>query len=44
MHQQFRPGFNYAKAGVVLVNLQPASQWQGELDLFARALADASES
>ena len=31
--QEFRPGFNYAKAGVVLVNLQPASQHQGELDL-----------
>ena len=33
----FRPGFNYAKAGVVLVDLQPASQQQGELDLFSDA-------
>ena len=32
---EFRPGFNYAKAGVFLVNLQPASQHQGELDLFS---------
>ena len=38
----FRPGFNYAKAGVTLINLQPASQvdQQGELDLFS-ATADA---
>jgi DNA polymerase V len=32
---EFRPGFHYAKAGVILVNLQPASQHQGELDLFS---------
>lgn len=32
---EFRPGFSYAKAGVILVNLQPASQHQGELDLFS---------
>lgn len=32
---EFRAGFNYAKAGVILVNLQPASRHQGELDLFA---------
>jgi DNA polymerase V len=32
---EFRPGFNYAKAGVILVNIQPASQHQGELDLVA---------
>jgi len=33
--QEFRSDFNYAKAGVILVNLQPASQHQGELDLVA---------
>lgn len=33
----FRPGFNYAKAGVMLVDLQPAGQAQGELDLFSAA-------
>jgi DNA polymerase V len=33
--REFRPDFNYAKAGVVLVDLQPASRHQGELDLFA---------
>ncbi len=32
---EFRPGFNYAKAGVILVNLQPSSRHQGELDLFS---------
>jgi DNA polymerase V len=35
VHRHFRPGFNYAKAGVTLVDLQPASQQQGELDLFS---------
>ena len=29
----FRPGFNYAKAGVMLIDLQPDSIQQGELDL-----------
>jgi hypothetical protein len=33
--REFRPGFSYAKAGVVLSELQPASQFQGELDLFS---------
>lgn len=33
--QEFRSGFNYAKAGVVLSSLQPASQHQGELELFS---------
>ena len=32
--REFRPNFNYAKAGIILVNLQPVSQHQGELDLF----------
>jgi len=35
--QQFRAGFNYAKAGVMLLGLQPASQVQAELDLFGQA-------
>ena len=30
----YRPGFNYAKAGVMLVELRPEGQQQGELDLF----------
>jgi DNA polymerase V len=30
----YRPGFNYAKAGVMLVDLRPQGQQQGELDLF----------
>jgi len=30
----FRPGFNYVKAGVMLVDLQPQGREQGELDLF----------
>lgn len=29
----FKPGFNYAKAGVMLVELQDATVFQGELDL-----------
>jgi DNA polymerase V len=33
VQQGFRPGFNYAKAGVFLVDLQAASHQQGELDL-----------
>jgi DNA polymerase V len=31
---RYRPGFNYLKAGVMLVDLQPPGQRQGELDLF----------
>ena len=34
--RHFRSGFNYAKAGVMLVDLQPASQVQEELDLFGQ--------
>ena len=30
----YRPGHNYAKAGVMLVDLQPEGQQQAELDLF----------
>jgi DNA polymerase V len=32
--QLYRPGFHYAKAGVMLVDLRPAGQMQAELDLF----------
>jgi len=42
----FRPGFNYVKAGAMLVDLQPQGREQGELDLFdleAEASATASE-
>jgi DNA polymerase V len=31
----FRPGFNYVKARVMLVDLQPKGLAQGELDLFS---------
>jgi DNA polymerase V len=34
VQEMYRPGFNYAKAGVMLVDLQPQGQQQGELDLF----------
>jgi DNA polymerase V len=34
IRQMYRPGFNYAKAGVMLVDLQPQGLQQGELDLF----------
>ena len=37
VRRQFRSGFNYAKAGVMLLDLQPANQVQGELDLFSMA-------
>lgn len=33
----YRPGFNYVKAGVMLVDLRPQGQDQGELDLFTGA-------
>jgi DNA polymerase V len=33
LQSMFRPGFNYAKAGVMLVDLRPQGQQQGELDL-----------
>jgi DNA polymerase V len=39
----FRAGFNYAKAGVMLVDLQAAGgMQQGELDLFSRPV-DAAQ-
>jgi len=34
---QCRSGFNYAKAGVMLIDLRPAGQQQGELNLFSEA-------
>ena len=33
VHAMYRPGFNYAKAGVMLLGLRPQGQQQGELDL-----------
>jgi DNA polymerase V len=41
----FRPGFNYAKAGVMLVDLQQAESLgdQSELDLFGSGEPEASE-
>lgn len=35
VREQFRSGFNYAKAGAVLSDLRPVGQRQGELDLFS---------
>jgi DNA polymerase V len=34
LQSMYRPGFNYVKAGVMLVDLQPEGLAQGELDLF----------
>jgi DNA polymerase V len=34
LQSMFRPGFNYVKAGVMLVDLQPEGLAQGELELF----------
>lgn len=39
VRREFRAGFNYSKAGTMLLDLQPASQVQGELDLFSVAEA-----
>ena len=35
LRQMYRPGINYVKAGVMLVDLHDAGARQGELDLFA---------
>ena len=35
LEAMYRPGFNYVKAGVMLVDLRPQGQEQGELDLFS---------
>ncbi|MEO8807514.1 MAG: Y-family DNA polymerase [Burkholderiaceae bacterium] len=44
----YRPGFNYVKAGVMLVDLSAQAQSQGELDLFATvgrpSIEDAKKS
>jgi len=42
VRREFRPGLNYAKAGVMLLDLQSAAQVQGELDLFS--VQESSES
>jgi DNA polymerase V len=39
----YRPGFNYVKAGVMLVDLRPQGRSQGELDLFAQDAEDRVE-
>ena len=39
----FRPGFNYAKAGVMLMDLQADSICQGELDLESDEVSDHSK-
>ena len=36
----FRPGFNYAKAGVILMDLQADTVSQGELDLEGDDIPD----
>lgn len=41
VRQNYRAGFNYAKAGVMLVDLRPQNQHQGELDLFGDSALDA---
>ena len=41
LERLYRPGFNYVKAGVMLVDLQPQGQRQEELDLFANGDRDA---
>ncbi|HET7793795.1 MAG TPA: Y-family DNA polymerase [Rhizobacter sp.] len=37
LEAMYRPGFNYVKAGVMLVDLSPQAQSQVELDLFTTA-------
>lgn len=39
----FRTGFNYVKAGVMLTDIQPEAQEQGELDLFGPAPVPAGD-
>lgn len=41
VRQNYQAGFNYAKAGVMLVDLRPQNQHQGELDLFGDSAQDA---
>ena len=42
VRQMHRAGFNYAKAGVMLVDLQAQDQQQGELDLFGTGAQGAA--
>lgn len=42
LHSLYRPGFNYLKAGAMLVELQPEGAGQAELDLFAPPAAAAA--
>ncbi len=44
VRQLYRPGFNYTKAGVMLVDLRPEGQQQGELDLAGPGAAAAAAS
>jgi DNA polymerase V len=37
VHRYFKTGFNYAKAGVMLLDLRPVGEHQGELALFVDA-------
>jgi DNA polymerase V len=37
---EFRPGFRYAKAGAVMLDLRAEGHEQGELDLFAPSVAE----
>jgi len=39
LETMYRHGFNYVKAGVMLIDLRPEGQQQGELDLFSVAEA-----
>jgi DNA polymerase V len=41
VRQNYRAGFSYAKAGVMLVDLRPQKQHQSELDLFGDSALDA---
>jgi DNA polymerase V len=42
VHRHYREGFNYVKAGVVLIDIQPAGETQRELDLFSESDAPAA--
>jgi DNA polymerase V len=44
LEQMYRPGYNYVKAGVMLVDLRPQGQRQEELDLFSGNDEDAAPS
>lgn len=44
VHRLYRPGFNYAKAGVMLMDLQDAGVQQAELDLFGDVEASSPDA